>query len=291
MRFKPFTQRLRRNSYAGFSLVELLVTMFIASIMMTMMTGFFRATVGTRHDMGLQTEAQQGVRALLEMISQELRQAGACLPKTGQFIALSGTNDGEIDALTLRIGRTERIEGADSDILRCVKAGTNATVTGSATLPLGPGEGDLFSNAALVYITPTGATGDFYAVVSTTTDSVTIDESVNLPAGAGVYAIDERIYQVETIDGREALTVRIDGGAPYPLVDGVEKFDVAYWLESDAIPDTLEEAPVDFPEDDTEWRRVRMLTLATKVQARKTKRDGNELWEEGHIDVKPRNLL
>lgn len=285
MRFTPSIRKLRRNALAGFSLVELLVTMFITGVMLTVMTGFFRATVGVRHDMGLQTEAQQGLRALFELVTQELRQAGACLPQTGQFITLAGVDGGDLDELTLRIGRTDPVT------LRCAKAGTTDPVTDGATLPLGPGEGDLFAGAALAYVTPNGATGNFYAVVSHTSDSVTIDESVNLPtAGAGVYAIDERIYRAETLDGREVLSVRIDGGEAYPLVQGVKKFDVSYWLEPDAPSDPLEEQLTP-PDNDPDWRRVRMLTLASKVQARKTKRDQGETSEEGSIDVKPRNLL
>ena len=283
MRFTPSIRKLRRNSRAGFSLIELLVTLFISGVMLTVMTGFFRATVATRHDMGLQTEAQQGLRALFELVTQELRQAGACLPQTGQFITLAGADGGDLDELTLRIGRT------DSATLRCAKAGTTSVVTGGATLPLGGWRRSLI-DTALAYVTPTGATGNFYAVVSRTSDSVTIDESVNLPAGAGVYAIDERIYRAETLDGRDVLSVTIDGGEAYPLVEGVKEFNVSYWLEPDDPADPLEEQLIP-PDNDADWRRVRMLTLASDVEAGKTRRDGNTTHEEGRIDVKPRNLL
>jgi hypothetical protein len=261
------------------------VTLFIASVMMTLMTGFFRANVATRYNMGLQTEAQQGLRALFEMVTQELRQAGACLPDQGQFIALSGDDGGNQDMLTLRIGRTDNVT------LRCIKAGTNANALNSATLPLAVGDGDLFAGADQVYVTPHGATGDFYRVVSHTSTSVTLDRSGDFPAGTGVYAIDERVYQVETLNGRPVLTMQVDGGDAYPLIDGVEKFDVQYWLESAANPDTLESPPINAPASDDEWRRVRMLTITAQVKARKATKDGDEVVEEGHVDVKPRNLL
>jgi len=282
---KPSIPRSLRNTSAGFSLIELLVTLFIASVMMTLMTGFFRANVATRYNMGLQTEAQQGLRALFEMVTQELRQAGACLPDQGQFIALSGDDGGNQDMLTLRIGRTDNVT------LRCIKAGTNANALNSATLPLAVGDGDLFAGADQVYVTPHGATGDFYRVVSHTSTSVTLDRSGDFPAGTGVYAIDERVYQVETLNGRPVLTMQVDGGDAYPLIDGVEKFDVQYWLESAANPDTLESPPINAPASDDEWRRVRMLTITAQVKARKATKDGDEVVEEGHVDVKPRNLL
>jgi prepilin-type N-terminal cleavage/methylation domain-containing protein len=270
---------------AGFSLIELLVTLFIASVMMTLMTGFFRATVNVRHDMGIQTETQQGLRAVFEMVTQELRQAGACLPQNGQFIALDGEDGGTQDSLTLRIGRT------DPTTLRCIKAGTTAAVSDSNTLPMVAGDGDLFKSADQVYVTPDGATGDFYRVTATTSTSVTLDRTGTFPVGTGVYAIDERIYQVETLDSRPVLTVSIDGSDSYPIVDGVKKFNVQYWLESNTNPGTLDPTPENLPGNATDWRRVRMLTITATVEAKKKSQDGTVAQEDGHIDVKPRNLL
>ena len=284
MRFTPSIRKSPRNAPAGFSLVELLVTLLIASVMMTVMTGFFRASVGTRHDMGLQTEAQQGLRAIFELVTQELRQAGACLPQTGQFIILAGVDNGDLDELTLRIGRT------DEDTLRCVKAGTTEAVTSGTVLQLGAGEGDLFAGAALAYVTPNGAIGNFYSIVAHTSDSVTIDDSVTLPVGAGVYAVDERVYRAETMNGRDVLSVTIDGGQAYPLVEGVKEFNVIYWLEAVDPDDPMVDQSYP-PDNDADWRRVRMLTIAGDVEARDHKRDGGTMHEEGHTDVKPRNLL
>jgi hypothetical protein len=34
-----------------------------------------------------------------------------------------------------------------------------------------------------------------------------------------------------------------------------------------------------------------MLTITAQVKARKATKDGDEVVEEGHVDVKPRNLL
>ena len=285
MCLKPSIRILRHDSQSGFSLIELLVTMFISGVMMTLMTGFFRANVAIRYDMSLQTETQQGLRALFDMLSQELRQAGACLPHQGQFIALDGENNGNQDSVTLRIGRT------DATTLRCIKAGTSASVTNSATLPFSAGDGAQFENADLVYVTPNGATGDFYRVLSNTSSSVTINTADDFPAGTGVYAIDERVYQIETINDRPVLTVQMDGGASYPLVDGVQQLNVQYWLESTTTPNTLESTPQNLPADDSAWLRVRKLTLSAKVEARKPSKDGDVSTESGSIDIKPRNLL
>ncbi len=282
---KLSTLKSQRNCQVGFSLIELLVTMFISGVMMTLMTGFFRANVATRYDMSLQTETQQGLRALFDILSQELRQAGACLPHQGQFIALDGENNGDLDSVTLRIGRT------NETTLRCIKAGTSASVVNSATLPFSAGDGSQFENADLVYVTPNGATGDFYRVLSNTSSSVTLSEAGDFPAGTGVYAIDERVYQIETINGRQVLTVQMDGGSSYPLVDGVNQFNVQYWLESTITPDSLESTPQNIPADDSTWLRVRELTITAQVAARRTNKDGSVSTESGSINIKPRNLL
>jgi hypothetical protein len=258
------------------------VVTFIASVMLTVMTGFFRATVATRHDMVLQTETQQGLRALFDMVSQELRQAGACLPQTGQFITLTGGDGGDQDSLTLRIGQT------NPDTLVCVKAGTSEDVTGS-TLPLTEGEGDLFADVTLVYVTPDGASGDFYEVVATSSSSVTLNQSGDFPAGTGVYAIDERTYEVDTSGERPILTVAIDGGSPYPLVDGVEEFNVQYLLAPCTDAGCAES--VDEPADSDEWELVRVISIAATVRSSKQDRDGEYSHEHGQIEVKPRNLL
>jgi prepilin-type N-terminal cleavage/methylation domain-containing protein len=282
---KPSILRLQRNSQVGFSLIELLVTMFISGVMMTLMTGLFRANVAVRHDMDLQTETQLGLRALFDHLSQELRQAGACLPQQGQFIALDGEDGGNLDSVTLRIGRT------DEKTLRCIKAGTTASVTKATTLPLSTGDGDLFEHADLVYVTPNGATGDIYQVLSYTSSSVTLDTAGDFPAGTGIYAIDERIYQIKPRNGRQVLYVQMDGdGVWNPLADGVLQFNVQYWLESTTTPGELESAPQDIPEDDAAWHQVRKLTISAELEA-PNRRDGEVVTESGSIDIKPRNLL
>ena len=83
MRSKPSSQKSPHKATAGFSLIELLVVLFISGLLMAMMSGTFSASVNTQYRMGLHIETQQGLRALLEMVTQELRQAGACLPEQG----------------------------------------------------------------------------------------------------------------------------------------------------------------------------------------------------------------
>ena len=250
MRRGVSTRRSRPSAVAGFSLIELLVTLLITSVMLTLLGAFFYTNIDTRHNMSLQVEVQQGLRGLMEIVTQELRQAGACLPQLGQFIALDGIDDGTHDSLTIRLGRTT------SNTLVCARAGTKVVApAGSTVLTVGPGEGDLFEGVTLAYVTPNAAEGNFYPVASHTATTITLGEGLrgDHPLGTGVYGVDVRTYTIDAVNyASPVLTVAIDGGSPQPLVDGVEKSDVQYRL-----------APcppchaVDEPADDTQWRQVR----------------------------------
>ena len=289
MRPTQFIRRSRRKGSAGFTLIETLVTLLITGVIMTMITGFFRANAKVQNNMSARTEAQQGVRALLEIVTQELRQAGACLPENGEFIALDATNGGGTpDALTIRIGQT------DPETLVCIRAGTTeAASDGSTDLTFVVGDGDLFENVTLVYITPNGANGEFYTVASNTSTTISLNEPLDgdHPIGAGVYAVDERVYSVIG----DTLTLSIDNSTPYPLVDGVLEFEIEYYS---APCDTLCGLPSCcvgptplVPATDSDWREVRELTIATKVKSQTKNKDGSYPEEEGEVNVKPRNLI
>lgn len=288
MRSKQFIRRSRRKGNAGFTLIELLVTMLIASVIMTAMTGFFRATVEVQNNMSARTEAQQGVRALLEMVTQEVRQAGACLPENGEFIALDAVDGIDLDELTVRIGQT------DPETLVCIRAGTTAVASdGSSDLAFVVGDGDLFEYATMVYITPNGTNGEFYTVAGNTSTTISLNEPLDgdHPIGTGVYAVDERVYSVTGDD----LTLSIDGGIPYPLVDGVLKFDLEYHiapcLPTGCVGAACCTATESEPATDSVWQMVREVSIATKVKSQHKNKDGSESVEEGEVNVKPRNLI
>jgi prepilin-type N-terminal cleavage/methylation domain-containing protein len=281
--FSPMSHT-RVHATCGFSFVELLVTLFIVGIMLMAMAGFFSMNVAMRHNMGMVTEAQQGLRALLEIITQELRQAGACLPTTGLFVALDGADGGDQDSLTLRIGQV------DQDTLVCVQGGATAAVAqGTVTFPVSAGQGSLFDDTTLVYVTD-GANGEFHPLAAATDTTLTLAEGVerNYPAGSGIYGVEERIYAIDTSGARPMMTVAVDGGAAWPLVEGVERFNVQYLL-GPCEPDCAD--VVDLPADTTEWRLVREVFIETEVIAPHAQRDGQYASESGQITVKPRNLI
>ena len=88
----------------GFSLVELLVATAIVSSVMAAAGGLFAASRRFMQDQSLLVETQQGLRATLESMARDLRLGGACLPITGDFVVLDGTDSATTDSITTRTG-------------------------------------------------------------------------------------------------------------------------------------------------------------------------------------------
>ena len=278
-----------RSGVGGYTLVELLVVLLITSFMMTTLAGFFRTAVAARQNAGAQTEAQQGLRAVASVITQELRQAGACLPRSGTFMALAGTENGLTDSLTLRIGRTNRTTGA---CLRAQISTAGGAAVGATTLLVDSTAGFGDAKRLLVASATTGA-AEVYSITGMTATSITISPGLLFakPQNSRLYPLDERVYQIQTWSGRSVLTVRVDGGSAQPLVDGVKEFNVTY----QGMPcNTLGVCTLlALPTTDAAWRTVREVSLAPKIESRKKNRQGQkvETTAADSIRVKPRNLL
>lgn len=293
MKRARFSHKLPHNAVAGFSLTELMVTLLVSSILMTAMAGFFRAATGARRNVGGETEAQQGIRTLLSILTQELRQAGACLPKVGQFVALAGVNNGTTDSLTMRMGKVNQTT------LLCIQPLTTAAVTGGSTLQLTSTSGLIVDD--LLYILPAGGTGIYRKIQSISGNNITFTvalPSVSYPVNTTVYAIDERTYTIDNSNpSRPKLTVTIDQGAPQPLIDGAEYFDVRY-LVAPCNPNCggPNASP---PTTNANWRLVREVEIKAIVNSYKKNQQGvtvkaatGTTGQEGeYVSIKPRNLL
>src|SRR5262245_18619443 len=284
MRRELFIHRSRgeHKRNAGFSLVEMLVTLLITSVMLVPLTAFFRVNLETRHDMDNRVEVQQGLRGLMEIMSHALRQAGICLPPLGQFIALDGSNNGQRDSLTVRIGRV-----ANTSLL-CIRAGTTAAApAGATTLQVGPGEGNLFAGVTSAYVTSNAATGKFYQVISHTANTITLGNGLDVahPAGAGIYAVDVYSYAVTTDDnGRYMLTVAGSDGVAQPLATGVEQLNLEYLVCGTTCSYT------NWPANQSEWRQVREVRLTATVRSRLANKNGQYATETGRTIIRPRSL-
>src|SRR5262245_9845718 len=96
----------RAEGAAGFSLVELLVALFVSGVTLASAVSFFATDARPLKSAGYRLEAQQAMRSSLDAITRDLRLAGACLPINGQFVALAGANGPGGDSITVRTGLT-----------------------------------------------------------------------------------------------------------------------------------------------------------------------------------------
>lgn len=274
--------RSLRAADSGFSLVEMLVAILLTGIALAVFVRDFGFTVQTRREMDLIAETQQALHATQTFVSQELRQAGACLPETGEFIALDAKDGGVVDELTIRIGV------ADAISLACLSTvlvqNHNA---GDDELEVQDTSG--FEVDQWIYVTRPGGQGATFRVASVDSDEIEIDGGLdaNYPSGGGVYAIEERVYKIENAGALPILTVSVDGEEAQPLVAGVEAFDVRYRLEP-CPPCT----PVDEPASSSEWRSVREVEMRVVARSTVPKPQGGGFFRmEGTTAVRPRNLL
>jgi len=256
--------------------------MLLSSTLLAGLVWEFGFVNRTRSDLDQLVETQQGVRAALSSISQEMRQAGACLPRTGDMVAINGSNSGARDELTLRIGKVE------ADDLVCIRSVLTAkALKGASIVKVQDGSG--FGVGELVYLRGGSGTGRNFEVVSINSNTISLDEPLNAeyPAGSGLYAIEERSYAIDHQADPPILTVAIDGGDPSPLVHGVERFNVTY-LTAPCPPCAAINAPAVGDED---WLLVREVEIEVTVRARRPSRGGEYVRITSRTHVSPRNLL
>lgn len=266
----------------GFSLMETLVALLLTGIAMAVFVRDFGFTVQTRREMDLVAETQQALHASHLFLTQELRQAGACLPDNGEFIALAGVDGGTVDELTLRVGIADR---ADLSCLATLLTADKAA--GERTLEVQ--DATDFAAGQWIYVTRVGGRGGTFRVAAAAEGVIELETGLDADyvAGGGVYAIEERVYAVRTIGEVPVLTVAVDGGEPQPLVAGVEVLDVRYRLDPCPPCDA-----VALPDSATEWRRVREVELRVVARSVMPKpRGGGFVRVEGATTVRPRNLI
>ncbi len=265
----------------GHTLVELLVSMLLSSVALAVVTRDFGFYVQTRSKMDLLAETQQAASASVTLLTQELRQAGACLPELGTFISLGGEENGTRDSLILRIGIADPITLQCTRTILSERARTNESVMQVETI-----EG--FATGQLLYLITATGHGNFFRIASISGKSITIDGTfdVNYNRNSGVYALEERIYEIAESGGTSSLTVAVDGRDAEPMVRGITELDIQYKMAPCPPCDS-----VDIPADDYQWRVVREVEIAVTARASRPGANGEPLEIENRATVKPRNFL
>lgn len=271
----------------GASLLELLVAVAITVTAVAVTTTFLSATRRTATSQELAVEATNNARAALDVLVRDIRLAGACLPITGDFIALDGNDNGSEDEIWIRSGLVR-------PDMACVRTATTVDLARSATaIPVENVNG--FSAGMRAYIRGPAGFGEYFTISSVDASANRLRKSGSFdsdyPMGSGVYAIDERRYYINHWSAPWGITpelmLQIDGGTPQPFAVGIERLDFQYQLRRNCPPCDV----VELPNSEDEWRLVEQVILTLRARSDKTRPEGGYHSRTVTVNVKPRNLL
>jgi type II secretory pathway pseudopilin PulG len=276
----------RPERSAGLSLLELLMTLGLAGIALASAVQFFALQTRKLQGHSFRVEAQQALRSSLDAIARDARLAGACLPITGAYIALAGTEVAGApgDSITVRTGVVR------ANMSCVVAALTVLMAQGANQAQLDSSNG--FSANELIYIRHPAGSGQFLFVNAVAGNTVTLsgNATVDYPVGSGLYVIDERTYAVDTtLPNNPRLMLTINRGAPEAFAAGISNLQIQYVLNQNCPPCDVVNAPA--PADTATWRLVNDVLFTATAQTVGTVRpeDVASLTETSR--AKPRNLL
>jgi len=273
----------------GFTVIELILSVALITLAMAATSGMFTAGKWHMQMQQRQVETTQAARAAVDMIVRDLRLGGACLPVTGDFISIEGTNNGQTDSITTRTGLTR-------PDLSCVKTAvpTNQSVSASSSV-VSVQSTDGFSTGMTVYIRNPNGEGEYFKVTSVSASPAQLGKSQTLsqdyPATSGIYAIDQRRFYIDTWNSPKGplpqLMLQIGDQPTQPLAVGIENLNLQYQLQRNCPPCDV----VDIPANDAEWATVDALVVSLTARSDLPDTSGNYYRRTVKVNVKPRNLL
>ncbi len=132
----------------------------LMGLAVTATSGMFLAAKWHMQMQQRQLETTQAARAAVDMIVRDLRLGGACLPVTGDFIALEGANTEQADTIITRTGLTR----PDLSCVRSsVPAGATVAMNDSA-VRVESSEG--FATGMRAYIRHPDGAGEYFDVAT-----------------------------------------------------------------------------------------------------------------------------
>jgi type II secretory pathway pseudopilin PulG len=291
------TRSIRQsNVERGFSLLELLLGTAVMMIVLATAGGFFVVNRNTLQDQIVRIETVQGLRAAMDSMVRDLRLGGACLPTTGDFVALDAANS-TTDTIVTRTGLVQANE-------TCIRTVLTSDLTASAAqLSVQSAAG--FAPGMRVYIrNSNGTTGEIFSITGVDSSTHTLQKATDLtcpqvggcpspayPSGSGVYAIDERQYAVDTSNpALPVLTLTVNGNPPSAFVAGIENLQFQYELARNCSSPTGCDV-VDVPANESEFALVNQIYITMTARSSKTLSNGQYYRLSRTVSAKPRNLL
>jgi prepilin-type N-terminal cleavage/methylation domain-containing protein len=282
MRSTRSTRRSPAERRAGFSLIELLVTIGVSGVTLASVVTFYANHSRQMRQHAFRLESQQALRASLDAMTRDLRLAGACLPMNGQFISLAGANAAGGDSVTVRTGMVR-------NNMSCILASTTVEAAiGATSVEVDNANG--FTADMLVYLRAANGAGELSAITGVGGNTISFADAAQQAygVGSGVYAIDERTYTLDTSDPDvPVLTLTINRGAPQAFAAGVSDLQVRYVLNQNCPTCTT----VDLPATGADWQLVNSVVVTATVQTVGGVRPEDEATIVASSTAKPRNLL
>ena len=287
-RWKQCTRRSGAFSVQGFTSLELLLGVMLMTLTIAATSGMFLASKEHMRMQGLEIETTQAARAALDVMVRDLRLGGACLPVTGEFISLSGTDNGDEDEIITRTGLTR----AD---LSCIRSATTAdTPASGTTIQVESTEG--FAAGMRAYIRHPNGSGEYFDVanvLSATELGRAAAFAVDYPPTSGVYAVEERRFYVDWFTSPKGvllpeLMIQSGDDPPQSFAVGIEKLAIRYELNSNCNPEC---DIVDLPATNAAWSIVEQVHLALTARSQLPNQSGDFYRRTLLVSVKPRNLL
>jgi hypothetical protein len=247
----------------------------------------FQASRRFMLNQALQIEATANARAAIDVIERDVRLGGACLPITGDFMSLDGTNNNNEDHIWTRTGMVR-------PDMSCVRTATSTSTPASgSTISVDNASG--FASGMRAYIRNASGAGEYFNVTSVNTSTNTIGRdrsfSTSYATGSGVYAIDDRHFYIDhwaaPWGDTPRLMLQVGGMTAQPFAVGIEKLDFRYQLKRNCPPCDI----VNLPASEDEWRLVQEVLLSVTARSDKKQQDGTYYRRSFDVGIKPRNLI
>jgi prepilin-type N-terminal cleavage/methylation domain-containing protein len=281
MRSTRSTPRSTTRRRAGFSLIELLVTIGVSGVTLASVVTFWANHARQIRQHSFRLESQQALRSSLDAITRDLRLAGACLPLTGQFISLAGANVAGGDSITIRTGLVR-------NNMSCIVASTTADAAlGATSVEVDNANG--FTADMLVYLRAPNGAGELSAITMVVGNTISFANAAQQPytTGSGVYAIDERTYTLDKSDPDvPVLTLSVNRDAAQAFAAGVSDLQVRYVLNQNCPTCTTLDLPTG-----SDWQLVNSVIVTATVQTVGGVRPEDAATMVASSTAKPRNLL
>jgi hypothetical protein len=253
----------------------------------TATSGFFLASNNHMKLQARKVETNQAARAAIDMIVRDLRLGGACLPVTGTFVSMEGTNNGTKDEVVIRTGLVR-------PDLSCVRTAVRLSAAQGQTL-VQVQTVDGFAAGQLVYLRAPNNWGEYVKVASVNTTNRSFTSETPLTRGytatSGVYVIDERRFYLDEWTSPRGvlpeLMVQVDDEEPVSFAVGIEKLNFQYQLRRNCPPCDA----VNLPANEDEWAIVEQVFVTVTARSELKVENDDYYRRTIQVGVKPRNLL